>query len=247
MNLLGPVEKHDLGLTKTVVVDNPESINAFVHDVSEGTCRGGIVREKRAVHVVCYRDDERLNSLTIYNDASVATEGNQRFLMCADGFPSLRMCTPQIQPFELRIQCASNLKNLWHRLRLYWRVNKAGPKDSSSKSDTVYPSPAEWCAAMMRAYESAGMSDSKSFMMRPHLCPSAGLGRNHYALNSYCVPSSAQDTVLLFETKAGWNQHGGPELFTFDNHDPKGGCVLLNDGTVKFIRTAEELRRLRWK
>jgi hypothetical protein len=29
--------------------------------------------------------------------------------------------------------------------------------------------------------------------------------------------------VLLFETKAGWNQHGGPELFTFDNHDPKGG------------------------
>lgn len=51
-----------------------------------------------------------------------------------------------------------------------------------------------------------------------------------------------------FETKAGWNQHGGSEeLFTFDNHDPKGGCVLLNDGTVKFIRTAEELRLLRWK
>jgi hypothetical protein len=32
----------------------------------------------------------------------------------------------------------------------------------------------------------------------------------------------------------------GPDLFTFDNHDPKGGCVLLNDGTVKFIRTKEE-------
>ena len=53
--------------------------------------------------------------------------------------------------------------------------------------------------------------------------------------------------VLLFETKAGWNQHGGPELFTFDNHEPKGGCVLLNDGTVKFIRTEEELQKLRWK
>ncbi|MBN2182558.1 MAG: hypothetical protein JW715_11655 [Sedimentisphaerales bacterium] len=36
-------------------------------------------------------------------------------------------------------------------------------------------------------------------------------------------------------------------LFTFDNHDPKGGCVLLNDGTVKFIRTEEELNNLRWK
>ena len=58
---------------------------------------------------------------------------------------------------------------------------------------------------------------------------------------------SPTGTVLLFETKAGWNQHGGPDLLTFDNHDPKGGCVLLNDGTVKFIRTEEELRRLRWK
>jgi len=65
-----------------------------------------------------------------------------------------------------------------------------------------------------------------------------------------------------------------PEFFTFDNHDPKGnapvvlsspaatvsvfaenmgvrdsggGCVLLNDGTVKFIRTEEEIQKLRWK
>ena len=49
------------------------------------------------------------------------------------------------------------------------------------------------------------------------------------------------------EAKAGWNQHGGRELFTFDNHDPKGGCVLLNDGTVKFIRTKAERDGLRWK
>ncbi len=30
-------------------------------------------------------------------------------------------------------------------------------------------------------------------------------------------------------------------------HNPKGGLVLLNDGTVKFIRTEEELKQLRWK
>jgi hypothetical protein len=36
-------------------------------------------------------------------------------------------------------------------------------------------------------------------------------------------------------------------LFTFDNHEPRGGCVLLNDGTVKFVRTKEELAQLRWK
>jgi len=66
-------------------------------------------------------------------------------------------------------------------------------------------------------------------------------------MNPNCGVDSAPDVVLLFETKAGWNQHGGPELFTFDHHDPKGGCVLLNDGTVKFIRTEEELHALRWR
>ena len=70
---------------------------------------------------------------------------------------------------------------------------------------------------------------------------------SHYAMNPNCRPSSGGDTVLLFEANAGWNQHGGPELFTFENHDPKGGLVLLNDGTVRFIRTEEELGQLRWK
>jgi len=84
--------------------------------------------------------------------------------------------------------------------------------------------------------------------MREHFkCPTAGEGKCHYAMNPDCKPESPDDMVLLFETKAGWNQHGGPELFTFDNHEPKGGCVLLNDGTVKFIRTKEELQQLRWK
>jgi hypothetical protein len=68
-----------------------------------------------------------------------------------------------------------------------------------------------------------------------------------YAMNSNCREGSPDDMVFLFESQSGWNQHGGPELFTFDNHDPKGGCVLLNDGTVKFIRTEEELQKLRWK
>ena len=82
------------------------------------------------------------------------------------------------------------------------------------------------------------------------VCPTSSkshLVNSYYALNPNCKPDSPDDMVLLFETKAGWNQHGGPELFTFDNHDPKGGCVLFNDGTVKFIRTKEELKSLRWK
>jgi hypothetical protein len=89
-------------------------------------------------------------------------------------------------------------------------------------------------------------------IIRPYICPAVGegksyLAKSYYAMNPNCKQDSVLDMVLLFETKAGWNQHGGPELFTFDNHEPKGGCVLLNDGTVKFIRTKEELQQLRWK
>ena len=85
------------------------------------------------------------------------------------------------------------------------------------------------------------------YIARTHKCPGEKSGKCHYAMNPICKPDSPGDMVLLFETKAGWNQHGGPELFTFHNHDPKGGCVLLNDGTVKFIRTKTELHSLLWK
>jgi hypothetical protein len=72
-------------------------------------------------------------------------------------------------------------------------------------------------------------------------------GESYYAMNANYDPNSPADMVMLFETDAGWNQCGGPELFSFSNHDPRGGCVALNDGTVKFIRTEEELHALRWR
>ena len=56
-----------------------------------------------------------------------------------------------------------------------------------------------------------------------------------------------QTPCFLFESQAGLEPARRTELFTFDNHDPKGGLVLLNDGKVKFIRTEEELKQLRWK
>jgi prepilin-type processing-associated H-X9-DG protein len=51
---------------------------------------------------------------------------------------------------------------------------------------------------------------------------------------------------LLFETKAGFNQVGGPELLTTDNHNGKGCNVLFADNTVEFVKT-EELANLKWK
>lgn len=245
--ILSAVEMEYLHSLKALTVDNQRYIKDFSSELSKGF-PGGISTERSTANVICYRDGERLTSFCVYDDASIVTEGRQLFTYrkgLRKGLRSLRILTPQIQPFELRVQCAANLKDLWHRLRLYYKVEKRRLKDSDGKSKIVYPAPPKWCDAMVRAYRTIGMLDEN--IMRPHMCPSAGEDKYHYAMNPNCKPDSPPDMVLLFETKAGWNQHGGPELFTFDNHDPKGGCVLLNDGTVKFIRTKEELQKLRWK
>jgi len=141
---------------------------------------------------------------------------------------------PGIQPFRLRYECALNMNRICASGALY------------HKKVSSYPVAVEWCDAVMR--ERTNTLYVKEEEMRGWFkCPGARTGDCHYGLNSNCKLDSPADMVLLFETKAGWNQHGGPEQFTFDNHDPKGGCVLLNDGTVKFIRTKEELQQLRWK
>jgi hypothetical protein len=246
-SILSPAEKQALQSLRTIVVDDQERIKALAHDLSFGVCDSEIVRQQSVAHVVCYHDGERAKSFSIYNDESIITEGRYRFLYF-EGFRSLRLLTPQIRPFELRVCCAANLKDLWHRFRLYHKADKVPPPGSSSKRN-LYPGPTEWSDAIVRAYEKVlqdlGMRDE--YIKKPFKCPGGTEGQCHYAMNPNCRPNSAPDTVLLFETKAGWNQHGGPELFTFDNHDPRGGCVLLNDGTVKFIRTTEELQQLRWR
>jgi hypothetical protein len=226
-NLLTRAEIDQLRSIQAIVTDDVGHLKRLAHDLSLGIHASDVVRETSRAQVACYLDDTCLTSFAIYNDESVVSEGRYRFIYDA-GFPSLRRLTPLVFPLELRVRCAANLKDLWHRLHV------------------LYPPPTEWCDAMKRAHEkTVGMLDE--YRIGAHKCPSAGEGENHYAMNPNCKPDSAGDMVLLFETKSGWNQHGGPELFTFDNHDPKGGCVLLNDGTVKFIRTKEELQQLRWK
>lgn len=248
-SLLSPVERQELRSLRTIVIDGGRLI-ALGREVNEGGVYiiGKIVCQRSMAKVVCYHDSSRLASFTIYNDESIITGRRYRFTY--DGFQSLRMLTPQIKPLELRVKCAANLRNLWHRMRLYYKVDKKRRVDSSGKSEILYPAPANWCDAIVQACRTIDMLNED--IIRPFICPGTDdskrhLAKSYYSMNPDCKYDSARDTVLLFETKAGWNQHGGPELFSFINHDPKGGCVLLNDGTVKFIRTKEELQQLRWK
>ncbi|MHC4230727.1 MAG: H-X9-DG-CTERM domain-containing protein, partial [Planctomycetota bacterium] len=54
------------------------------------------------------------------------------------------------------------------------------------------------------------------------------------------------DTVLLFETYPGWNQAGGPEILTVENHEGDGCNIVFADGHAEFVKT-QALNDLRWK
>jgi len=69
--------------------------------------------------------------------------------------------------------------------------------------------------------------------------------RGHYGMNPNAEPNSPGDIVLLFETKAGWNQFGGPETLTIENHSGDGCNVLFNGGRVKWVK-AKDIGKLNW-
>ncbi|UCC98248.1 MAG: hypothetical protein JSW66_20675 [Phycisphaerales bacterium] len=249
-SLLSPDEIGYLQSDKTIVLNDRQDIHTVADYIpntrAPTTVIVGIpVRYRSHAEVVCYSEGKPFLSFSICNDDEIVIEG--KYLISFEGFPSLKKLTPQIRAIDLRMHCAANLKNQWYRLRFYNLHEALRQNDPTIRKKTLYPGPTDWCDDMLRPYPALGGFAQGKCDAEPHICPSAGKGKNHYAMNPNCRPDSLPDMVLLFETKAGWNQQGGPELFTFDNHDPKGGCVLLNDGTVKFIRTKEELQQLRWK
>lgn len=242
--LLSPSERQYLESQQTTVVTDPDHLRFMASEIARGQY-GGIIVEGGQANVDCYVADEQTLSFIIYADRSIQTEDRQCFSY-PYGLSSLRKLTPQIQAFELRLRCAGNLDTLWYRLRLHHLSPNVSVSGTRASRLGAYPGSQKWCDAIIHAYDGL-TSMPRGALVEPYSCPSADEGKCHYAMNPNCRPDSPEDMVLLFETEAGWNQHGGPELFTFDNHDPKGGCVLLNDGTVKFIRTEEELHALRWK
>jgi len=205
-----------------------------------------VIRKRTIANVICYERNKSIMPIPIYNNGYCLLGGETDIFESSTGFQSLKTVTPSIHEIQLRVDCAANLTNLWHRFLLYSEAEKNHTKISSGNNEIIYPTTFKWCDSMLQAYKSIGMLDY--WIKKPLLCPSKSKDdKCYYAMNPNCKYDSPPDVVLLFEAKAGWNQHGGRELFTFDNHDPKGGCVLLNDGTVKFIRTKEELRQLRWE
>jgi hypothetical protein len=185
------------------------------------------------VELTAYIDSRPAVSFVIWNTDLRLKDGHVYRIYGNPEFPRLlARIGNRYVPFQDRLRCAANLRSL------------RGPLTDAMGAENRYPPPATWCD-IMDEYRRT-QYPSRERITWSLKCP-AQKGRCHYAINPNCEPNSPPDMVLLFETKAGWNHHGGPELFTFDNHDPRGGCVLLNDGTVKFIRTEEEVNQLPWR
>jgi hypothetical protein len=242
-SVLSPTEKELLESQALVVVTDPFQIADLANEISKWVRTSGVVRQRTSVQVTGYRQDELLVTFPVYNLASIVDRDGTRFTF-DDDLTTLRKLTPHIESLTVRTTCSGNLRDLWHRLLLFRETTTGCAMATSSADTVVYPKATAWCDGVVQVAEESPLAPRRN---APYRCPGTGEGPSNYAMNPNCKPNSAGDTVLLFETKAGWNQHGGPELFTFDNHDPRGGCVLLNDGTVKFIRTEEELHALRWK
>lgn len=241
-NLLSTEEEQYIRTLRIITVTGAEPIKEFAHEMAVGSYSGtgGAIGALPIARVTCRSGGGSVQLLTVFEPVIVTNDGHWFKYSGPDYgkwrgplMGTLLRLTPQILPFANRSSCASNLSTLRAYIRSYHRTKR------------TYPQADIWCDAIAEAEQIGRLGNAHvtSFFQ----CPGRPEAKSSYAMNPDCGADSPPDTVLLFETKPGWNQHGGPELFTFDNHDPKGGSVWLNDGTVKFIRTEKELKQLRWK
>ena len=128
-----------------------------------------------------------------------------------------------------RLACASNLCAFARALLIY-----------AMDYDDEFPTADQWCDLLLQR-------ESDRVTEEMFVCPSAEGGPSHYAINPNANDLSAHpDMVLLFETTAGWNQFGGPELLAPENHQGEGCNILFVDGHVEFVET-ERFDELRWE
>jgi prepilin-type processing-associated H-X9-DG protein len=129
---------------------------------------------------------------------------------------------------------------------------------AEDQSNHNFPSPPDkWCDLLWKYHINE----------KNYICPSAKSGKCHYSINpkakrplrSYITVDEhgiswidvntqrafPSNVVLFFESKEGWNQCGGLELLTTENHRGKGCNVVFCDGHVEFVNT-ENINNLQW-
>jgi prepilin-type processing-associated H-X9-DG protein len=124
--------------------------------------------------------------------------------------------------------CAKNMSALSKAMLIY-----------ASDYGEQYPTSSEWCDLLIEHNK-----ESKKVFG----CPGAYEGTCNYAMNKNAEVLgivSPPDMVLLFETKPGWNQFGGSEILSTENHRGVGCNIVFVDGHVEFVKK-EGLNGLKW-
>jgi len=116
-----------------------------------------------------------------------------------------------------------------------------------------YPEPNQWCDLLLKSGEvKLEHFVYPSFELRRRRgwkklfsWPAPKSGRCHFAMNPNCKLNSPPDTVMLFESKEGWNRFGGPELVTTRGHDGQW-CIILYADTQQPATRLECVGQLNW-
>jgi hypothetical protein len=133
------------------------------------------------------------------------------------------------------VLCKNNLHQLGLTMRLY-----------ANENESEYPTCSEWSDLLVQKLTHRERRSFAELFVCRGAKRKGDEERCHYAMNPSCRSNSPNDVVLLFETKGGWNQSGGSEILTAENHNGKGCSILFNNGSVEFVKT-EDLARLKWK
>jgi len=127
--------------------------------------------------------------------------------------------------------CRSNISQLAEMISEYRRDN-----------DGRFPKAEKWCDILLEQIK----VDESLFT-----CPLSEGARCSYSLNKHAVEAGSdlpEDMVLLFESKPGWNQVGGPELFITPHETRRGnaGSVVFASGRARFV-SEDNVEELNWK
>ncbi len=139
------------------------------------------------------------------------------------------------------ISVLGRVKDIGWRITCERHMNEIGKALMIYTNDyDKYPTPEKWCDLLVKKCN-VPADDFR--------CPLAEKGPCNYALNKNIADlgiTANPDTVVLFETSPGWNQVGGPEILTTENHNGDGCNVVFLDGHVEFIYT-KNIPKLKWK
>ena len=130
--------------------------------------------------------------------------------------------------------CKENLLKLGFAMTAYNRKNH------------VFPAPSKWCDIL--SDEPTHLPETLQIRSELFRCKGAGQGPCNYAMNKYAEnlgTNAPGDMVLLFDSTPGWNQSGGPEMLSTENHQGRGCNIMFVNGHVEWVQK-EDLHTLRW-